>query len=186
MINLITNLKIDNYLNEDQLNYGINFVNWFQMHNDQEKIAMDICSHMKISIIPVFVQLARIYKDLFEKQTLSENELIFDCTKLADTNVLLGHLLEDFQQKYSNTIKLNPVIDLNSLIMNGLLSRPDFKTKKWMRIFNICELSACKILYSMIAFLDQNLFISSNMPIREHDNTADYFFHKNLENFIKG
>ena len=159
------------------------------MHNDQEKLSMDIFRHMKISIVPVFIQLARTYYKVFEKQTqtLTENELIFDCTKLADTNQLLGQLLDEFHQKYSkNTIKLNPVIDLCSSSLNGLLGRPDFKSKKWMKIFNICELSACKLLYSMIAYLDQNLFISSNIPIREHNETADKFFHENLKNFISG
>ena len=168
---------------------GVNFVNWFQMHADQEKIAMEICGEMKLNIVPAYVQLARAYRELFEKQnrTLTENELIFDYTKLADTNAQLARLLDDFQANYaSNGVRLNPLVDLRSGSLAGLLGRPDFGGRKWMKIFNLCELTACKLLYSMIAFLDQNLFISSNIPLREHSETANYFFRQNLESFITG
>lgn len=167
---------------------GVNFINWFNFHREQEKIAMEICNQMKISIIPVFVQVAKTYKELSEKKnhTPTENELIFDYTKLVDCNRMLGHLLDDFQRKYSNAIDSNLLIDLRISNTNGLLSRPDFKNKKWMKIFNICELSACKILYSMIAYLDQNMFISSNVSLREHNETVDYFFYQNLKTFLAG
>lgn len=186
-MNRLMNAQLEHY--ENRSDFGVNFVNWFQMHNDQEKIAMEICSEMKIQIIPAFVQLARTYRDLFEKQnrTLTENELIFDYTKLADTNVLLGKLLDEFQANYANTpYRPNPLIDLHGSVLSGLLGRSDFKNKKWMKIFNLCELTACKLLYSMIAFLDQNRFISSNISLRDHSETADYFFHRSLERFLVG
>lgn len=186
-MNRLLNGQLDHY--EHRPDFGVNFVNWFQVHSDQERVAMEICSEMKVQIIPAFVQLARTYRDLFDKQnrTLTENELIFDYTKLADTNALLGRLLDEFQTNYANTaIRPNPLIDLRGSALSGLLARPDFKSKKWMKIFNLCELTACKLLYSMIAFLDQNRFISANISLREHNETANYFFHRSLERFLKG
>ena len=149
---------------------------------------MEICNQMKINIIPTYVQLAKTYQDLFEKQTqtLTENELIFDCAKLSDTNQLLAHQLDDFQQKYAHLSKLNPLIDFQNATLKGLLSRLDFKNRKWMKIFNLCELTACKLLYSMIAFLDQNLFIGANITLRQHNEMTDYFFNQNIKKFISG
>lgn len=197
-MNLLANRKPTDYTHHDEYPFvenrtdlGANFVNWFQTHNDQEKIAMDICSEMKLNIIPAFVQLAGSYRDLFEKQRrtpAAENELVFDYTKLADTNALLGRLLNDFQANYAPAAaaRLNPLVDLRGASLRGLLSRPDFGARKWLKIFNLCELTACQLLYSMIAFLDQNLFVSSNTPLREHNEMANHYFHRSLESFITG